>query len=183
MQKYNLEWLLKSLEKQENHSYLFFWAHQPNVNGIITEKCFSQWWTENPFVVDGIVYQTAEHWMMAKKALLFEDTEFFEKIIEAETSAIVQKLGRQVRNFELDVWQKHCSEIVAEGNFHKFSQHQPLKDFLLSTENKIIVEASPYDKIWGIGMGVNRPEIYQPSLWKGTNLLGFALMEVRDKLR
>jgi ribA/ribD-fused uncharacterized protein len=72
---------------------------------------------------------------------------------------------------------------VVEGNLHKFSQDENLKEFLLNTNERILVEASPMDKIWGIGLAADHPNIENPILWKGENLLGFALMEVRDELR
>lgn len=75
------------------------------------------------------------------------------------------------------------SQVVVNGNLHKFGQNPELRDFLLSTGDKVLVEASPYDKIWGIGLDANNPDACAPKLWKGENLLGFALMEVRGLLR
>jgi ribA/ribD-fused uncharacterized protein len=179
--KYQIETLLAEIEKGKNIEYLFFWGHQKSKDGTITASCFSQWWEET-FVVNDIAYKTAEHFMMAGKALLFKDKAMFDEIIEAETPNQAKKLGRKVKNFDDLVWKEHKTKIVIEGNFHKFSQHTHLKNFLLSTGNKVIVEASPYDRIWGIGMGKENADAHSPQLWKGLNLLGFALMEVRERL-
>jgi ribA/ribD-fused uncharacterized protein len=177
--KYSIEKL--TTEKQEN-KYLFFWGHQPNKDGSISKTCFSQWWLSS-FDVDGITYKTAEHWMMAKKALLFNDKEIFEKIIQTKSPAEAKKLGREVKNYVDTVWLANRFEIVKEGNLYKFGQNKDLKEFLLNTNERILVEASPVDPIWGIGMAADHKEVNNPEKWQGLNLLGFALMEVRDELR
>jgi ribA/ribD-fused uncharacterized protein len=162
--------------------FLFFWGHQPSKDGIITKTCFSQWWV-SPFVVDGITYKTAEHWMMAKKAELFNDNEILQKIIQANSPAEVKKLGREVRNYNDALWLANRYEIVKQGNFYKFSQNSNLKAFLLNTKERVLAEASPVDAIWGIGMAGDHKDIHNPEKWRGLNLLGFALMEVRDELK
>ena len=106
-----------------------------------------------------------------------------EKILAAEKPAIAKALGREVKNFNAAVWADTSYKIVVEGNRHKFAQNESLKSFLLHTDNKIIVEASPPDAIWGIGLAQDSEEAQNPFTWKGTNLLGFALMEVRDILK
>lgn len=177
--KYNIE---KLIEENQDNKYLFFWGHQPNKDGSISKTCFSQWWLSS-FEVDAITYKTAEHWMMAKKAELFNDKEIFEKIILAKSPAEAKKLGREVKNYVDSVWLENRYEIVRQGNFYKFSQNKDLKEFLLTTKERVLVEASPVDPIWGIGMATDHKEINNPEKWKGLNLLGFALMEVRDELR
>ncbi len=179
MMKYNLEWVIEKYEKGESLKYLFFWGHQPRKDGLIGDSCFSQWW-QSAFVVDGITYTTAEHWMMAEKARLFKDTETLNKILQARTPAEAKKLGREVKNFDPGVWDTDKYELVKTGNQYKFSQHPDLKEHLQKTGNKIIVEASPTDQIWGIGMAKTDENVENPTYWKGPNLLGFALMEVRD---
>ncbi len=161
------------------NKFLFFWGHQPSKDGTITKTCFSQWWV-SPFVVDNITYKTAEHWMMAEKARLFGDEEQLGNILATDSPAMAKKYGRGVKGFDDTVWEKYRYKYVLEGNRHKFSQNANLEIFLLSTEENIIVEASPFDKVWGIG---TRSHIENPLLWKGLNLLGFALMEVRDELK
>lgn len=120
--------------------------------------------------------------MMAGKARLFQDAFALEKIIHCESPKEAKAIGRSILNFSEEIWKGNRERIVKNGNYLKFSQHQELKQFLHSTENRIIVEASPYDKIWGIGIKPDHPDAKNPVNWKGINLLGFALMEVRDKL-
>ncbi len=176
---YSLNWLKTQIENGVQREYLFFWGHTQKVAGITDKSCFSQWWPAT-FIVDGISYTTAEHWMMAKKALLFGDKEQFQNIISTDSPAKAKKFGRAVKNFDVELWSSKAFAFVVEGNLYKFSQHENLKSFLLNTGNSIIVEASPFDKIWGIGTKSHETD---PSKWKGDNLLGFALMEVRDLLK
>jgi ribA/ribD-fused uncharacterized protein len=164
------------------NKFLFFWGHQPSKDGAITKTCFSQWWL-SPFTVDNVQYATAEHWMMAKKAALFNDYGTLEKILKAKSPAQAKKLGREVTSYNDAVWLKNRFLIVKEGNFHKFSQNTELDLFLQNTNQRILVEASPVDPIWGIGMTSDHAEVLYPEKWRGLNLLGFALMEVRDELK
>lgn len=179
--KYSLKWVEEGMRSGSKPEFLFFWGHTPKVKNAVDKSCFSQWWI-SAFEVNGIIYKTAEHWMMANKALLFKDDENYNLIIQSQTAAEAKKLGRRVKNFDVQVWQSNASRIVIDGNFHKFSQHNDLKNFLLQTGNAVIVEASPVDTVWGVGLAPGDPDINDPSKWKGTNLLGFALMEVRDIL-
>ena len=161
--------------------YIFFWGHRPRKDGQVGQSCMSQWW-ESTFEVDDIQYRSAEHWMMAEKARLFKDAEVLKKILNTKSPAEAKKLGRQVRGFQPDVWDAQKYEIVKQGSFYKFSQDEKLKTYLLNTVNRVLVEASPYDKIWGIGLTKDAKNVENPNTWKGDNLLGFALMEVRDTL-
>jgi ribA/ribD-fused uncharacterized protein len=179
--KYNLDWIKQKAESEAYVKYLFFWGHRPSVDGTITGSCLSQWWLCK-FVVDDILYESAEHWMMAEKARLFKDEEILEKIINCKSPAEAKKLGRQVRNFDDKKWNEHRYEIVKRGNHFKFEQNSDLKMFLLNTNNRVLVEASPYDTIWGIGLSKDSQKAQHPSQWRGLNLLGFALMEVREEL-
>jgi ribA/ribD-fused uncharacterized protein len=176
--KYTIPWL----KQQPTPDYLFFWGHRPEKNGTIGKGCLSQWW-ESTFTHEGTTYASAEHWMMACKARLFNDPEMHTKILKAPTPADAKKLGRKVRNFDGAQWNQHKYAFVLQGNILKFSQDDRLKAYLLSTGNKVLVEASPYDTIWGIGLSANAPGIQDPDNWKGENLLGFALMETRDFLQ
>ncbi len=179
--KYSLEQTKIDFDKGEKQKFLFFWGHQPSKDGSVTSSCFSQWWKAD-FTVDGIKYRTAEHWMMARKAELFQDQEMLEAILEVNSPMEAKKLGRKVQHFDPVIWDKHKYEFVKDGNRHKFEQHEDLKAFLLTTKKRIIVEASPRDRIWGIGMGKNNEHAEIPTKWRGQNLLGFALMEVRDDM-
>jgi ribA/ribD-fused uncharacterized protein len=179
--KYNNHWLIEKFRLKEELKYLFFWGHQPAKDGSITQSCFSQWWPA-PFRLDGINYATAEHWMMAEKARLFNDESMVEKIVTAKSAAEAKKLGGAIQGFDTVVWDAHKFSIVIAGNLHKFSQHEALKIFLLNTNDLILVEASPVDAIWGIGMAEHHDHILDPLQWRGENLLGYALMEVRDML-
>lgn len=179
---YNNSWTVTKYNEKPSMPFIFFWGHQPTKDGTITKSCFSQWWIA-PFVVNGITYATAEHWMMAKKAELFGDTDIAAEIVANPDPKSVKQLGRMIKNFDVAAWNDHKYEIVAEGNLHKFTQHEDLKNYLLSTGSDIIVEASPVDAIWGIGMAENDKNINNPNNWKGENLLGYALMDVRDRLR
>jgi ribA/ribD-fused uncharacterized protein len=177
----NMEELIRLVESGKKVTYLFFWGHQPTMDGSITNSCLSNWY-QAPFASDGIIYPTTEHYMMAKKALLFHDPQTYQEILEAKTPKEAKELGRKVNGYRDEVWNVHRQEIVVAGNEAKFSQHPDLKQFLLSTRNTVLVEASPYDRIWGIGMAADQQDIDNPKAWKGLNLLGFALMEVRNRL-
>lgn len=178
--KYTLQNSIEKFQRKESLDFLFFWGH--TVKDEITKSCFSQWFPIR-FEENGIVYKTAEHYMMAGKARLFNDDEILEKVLCSETPNEAKSLGRKVKNFDPKLWDKHKYDIVKKANLLKFSQNQKFEEFLLSTNDKILVEASPYDKIWGIGMLESDPRAQNPLLWDGENLLGFALMEVRDELR
>jgi len=179
---YDLPLLITIFEQKKKVKFLFFWGHQKSKSGELTAACFSQWWA-SPFVVEAVRYNSTEHWMMAQKALLFNDLEIYQKIIAAKSPAEAKALGRQVRNFDETAWNAQRSEIVVRGNLEKFRQHADLQDFLLQTKERVLVEASPVDSIWGIGLAADDERAANPRQWNGLNLLGFALMEVRDLLR
>ena len=120
--------------------------------------------------------------MMAEKARLFGDFAAEAKIVSANHPGEAKNLGRSVKAFDEEVWIKNRFEIVVRGNMAKFEQNPDLKTFLLNTSQRILVEASPRDHIWGIGFAEDHPDAQNPSRWLGLNLLGFALMEARDRL-
>lgn len=179
---YSKDWLKKQFAESRAVDFLFFWGHQPSKDGSIIKTCMSQWWPVQ-FEEDGIIYKTAEHYMMAGKAKLFNDQEIFEKIISKTSPKDVKDLGRQIKNFDAKAWDEQKYSIVKQGNYLKFSQNENLKHFLLQTGSKVLVEASPVDPVWGIGLAEDNPATKDPAQWKGENLLGFALMEVRDQLK
>ena len=121
--------------------------------------------------------------MMAGKARLFDDAAALRQILEAPTPADAKKLGRKVQGFVETVWKQHCSSIVINASLLKFDQNPNLGNFLLATGDSVIVEASPRDRIWGIGMSQNNPAAREPRQWRGQNLLGFALMTARRQLK
>jgi ribA/ribD-fused uncharacterized protein len=181
IQNYSREQLVEQIDRGAKFEYLLFYGHKESVDGSVTAACCSQWFTAK-FRVDGIEYLTAEQFMMAEKARLFNDAESLEKILNSETPAEAKALGRKVVGFDEEVWKANCFDIVVAANKAKFSQNVELGKWLLATAPKVLVEASPRDRIWGIGMGASNPEARNPSLWRGRNLLGFALMAVRDSL-
>lgn len=166
----------------EAFKFLHFWGHQLSRDGAITQACFSQWF-EAEFDIDGRRYMTAEHFMMAEKARLFGDQAVLEKILKATNPGAAKALGRHVTPFVEDVWVQHRFHIVCRANTAKFSQNAALRAFIIRTGDKILVEASPTDRIWGIGMTATDPKANNPNHWRGTNLLGFALMQVRQALK
>ena len=178
--KYDINWLKSLYEQDHPLKYLFFWGHQSRPDGRISESCFSQWWAGHPFEVGGITYVTAEHWMMAGKARLFGDETALTAILRCENPAQAKDVGRTILNFDPVVWDNEKYDLVKTGNYHKFAQNPDLGAFLKNTGGRILVEASPVDRIWGIGLAKNDPDIENPLKWKGENLLGFALMEGRE---
>ncbi|WP_225823190.1 NADAR family protein [Streptomyces naphthomycinicus] len=176
-----LESLIREVRAGSRIKYLHFWGHRPRPDGRIGASCLSQWWP-SPFVVDGVEYATAEHWMMAGKARLFGDAEAERRVLAAEHPAAAKKAGRLVRGFDETVWQRERFRIVVEGSVHKFAADDGLGMFLLNTGDRVLVEASPVDRIWGIGLAADDEAAADPQRWRGPNLLGFALMEARARL-
>ncbi len=183
LQTFDLQSLVTSYQKYTSNSveFLFFWGHSKSDNQEIDKNCLSNWYPAQ-FKINGIVYPTVEHYMMAQKSLLFKDHGTYKKILAAKSPKEAKILGRRVQNFNETIWIKYRYRIVKEGCLAKFSLNPDLASFLLSTVNKIIVEASPYDKIWGIGMTEQLAKGKSPAKWQGLNLLGFVLMDVRKTL-
>ncbi len=173
--------LIRAYNAGETLKFLFFWGHTPREAGTLDKSCLSQWFP-SPFTHEGYTYHTAEHWMMVRKAQLFQDREMIEKIIQSPTPGEAKKLGREVKNFDRGHWDAFKFDIVVQGNLLKFSQNEAMGYWLRNTGQRILVEASPVDYIWGIGMGSDHKQVHNPNTWQGENLLGYALMEVRKKL-
>lgn len=142
---------------------------------------FSQWYPSK-FTVDDFEYNCAEQYMMAEKARLFQDYDILDQILKADHPKQQKALGREVRNFDVDCWNKSARKIVYDGNYEKFNQNPDLKKQLFAKKEYILVEASPYDKIWGIGLGITHPDRFDRDKWRGKNWLGEVLMMVRDCL-
>ena len=178
----NVVELCEHVREHGQPKMVLFWGHHPAKNGAVNKACFSQWY-EAAFVIDGIRYPTAEHFMMAGKARLFGDAAALERILQSPNPAVAKAAGREVQGFDEEIWAQNRWDIVVQANFAKFSQNAPLRDFLLATGEQVLVEASPVDFVWGTGFAADSPYAEVPSEWTGMNLLGFALMEVRSRLR
>ena len=178
--KYNKEQLLNQRLTLTRDDFVLFWGHEDRGKGL-TKVCLSQWY-QCHFVVEGQYYNCAEQYMMAEKARIFGDEEIRQQILAEYSQMAMKKLGRKACDYDDEVWKEKRFDVVVKGNIAKFSQNEKLLDFLLSTDNKILVEASPKDTVWGIGLDESSSEAIQPRKWIGENLLGFALMEVRDIL-
>ncbi|MCH2044010.1 MAG: NADAR family protein [Saprospiraceae bacterium] len=142
---------------------------------------FSQWYLSN-FIIDGIEYNCAEQYMMYQKAILFGDYKMAERILAHQDPRQQKMMGRQVSGFDGKVWAGMAKKIVYQGNYAKFSQDEALKKYILKTVGTTLVEASPSDIIWGIGLGMEDPKRFDRQAWRGTNWLGEVLMEVRKEL-
>ena len=165
----------------EKFSFLHFWGHRPRADGRPSTSCFSQWF-ESPFRLDDITYPTAEHFMMAEKARLFRDRQTLARILEARTPGAAKALGRKIKGYDEFAWEEHRFQIVVKGNVAKFTQNAAMGALLLATGTQVLVEASPVDPIWGIGLAKDAPQAQDPNMWQGLNLLGFALGLARDAL-
>ncbi|WIM92748.1 NADAR family protein [Actinoplanes oblitus] len=169
-------------ESGERVKYLHFWGHTPPRDGSVGASCLSQWSPEG-FTVDDTRFASAEHYMMWRKATLFGDTTAAGHILAAAHPRQAKTLGGRVTPFDQQTWDDHRFAIVVAGNLAKFQQDPDSRTFLLRTGDRVLVEASPVDRIWGIGLTRDDPRAEDPSRWRGLNLLGFALMEVRARLR
>ncbi|MEV6907176.1 NADAR family protein [Amycolatopsis sp. NPDC051071] len=161
--------------------FLFFWGHQPRRDAAIGPECFSQWWSAR-FTVNGETFATAEHYMMWRKAILFDDVHNAARILKARHPREAKAMGREVRGFQQSLWDTERYGIVRDASVAKFGQHPELRDFLLGTKNRVLVEASPLDAVWGIGLAADHPHVENAGHWRGLNLLGFALGEARALL-
>lgn len=146
---------------------------------------FSQWYNRQmiiPFNGRDQIFYHCEQYMMASKALLFDDQETLDLILKEKSPAECKKLGRKVKKFDISKWQANARNIVTEGNRYKFRNHEDLKEYILSTGNRKLVEAAHYDPVWGVGLSQDDDNILFESNWKGTNWLGQCLMTVREEL-
>ena len=178
----SVEALREKVHEGAEPEYLLFYGHTPAKSGRVTASCLSQWWLD-PFEDGGVVYPTAEHYMMAAKAELFGDHEKARLIREAPDPKTAKVLGREVAGFDAATWERHRFDVAVDGNLAKFRQHRDLRRFLLGTGDAVLVEASKKDLVWGSGLAREEKNATKPDYWRGLNLLGFALMEVREQLR
>ncbi len=152
--------------------------HNPDEeNGFLSNWCYS------PFSVGEHEFSCMEQFMMYRKAICFEDSITAEQILAATDAAYIKELGRKVSNYNENVWNGLRQLIVYEGLLAKFSQNEEFRNRLLSTGDAILAECAVKDCIWGIGLSMTDPDRFNITSWRGQNLLGYALMMVRDKLK
>lgn len=161
--------------------WVHFWGHRARPGAGVGPWCLSQWWPVE-YVADGRTFTSAEQHMMWRKARLFGDEDAAEAVLAARSPAHAKALGREVRGFDEDAWTAHRFSVVVDVSLAKFSAAPALRDYLLATRRRVLVEASPLDRVWGIGLAADHPDAEDPVRWPGLNLLGFALMEARDRL-
>ncbi len=157
---------------REQRRFTFFWRQ---------ESPFSQWHPVQ-FVVRGQRFTCAEQYMMYGKAVLFGDMEVAGSIVASRSPKTQKALGRKVKGFEESRWRSERERIVYEGNHAKFTQNEALLETLLATAGTELVEASPTDRIWGVGLSEEDSRIHDPALWRGQNLLGKVLTRLREDL-
>lgn len=174
---YNLE-IVTDLVYDDNWQIIPFW--KPYGKGM-GPHVFCQWYNCK-FTDNEHTYNCTEQYMMFKKAELFGDLITGEKILNETDPDKMRKLGREIKNFNDNVWNINKYSIVYNGNMLKFLQNPTLKNYIMSTKGTVLVEASPYDAVWGVKMSADNEDINCPDMWQGQNLLGFVLMHVRENL-
>lgn len=157
----------------EMHKFTFFWQQS---------SPFSQWHLAK-FTLAGYTYNCCEQYMMHQKALLFGDEDIAKKVMLALEPKNHKRFGRLVKGFDKEVWEANAKRIVYEANHAKFTQNAHLLKQLMKTKGTTLVEASPHDTIWGVGLSANDPRIQDPSKWLGTNWLGEVLTQLRNDLQ
>ena len=151
--------------------------HNPNEeNGYLSN------WYPSSFTVDGITFTSMEQYMMYCKARCFQDAEIAQQILETEDVATIKALGRSVKGYDDNHWNGVRQIVVYKGLCTKFEQNEDLKQKLLSTGDALLAECAVRDRIWGIGLSMNDPDRLNRFKWQGQNLLGYALMMVRENL-
>jgi len=155
---------------RQTDSHFYFW-----------NTIYSQWYTsKNQFEEDGLIYPNAEKYMMVQKAIFFNDDKIYQEMLKTNNPKEVKALGRKVKNFDEEKWNSAKEDIVTRGNYLKFTQNDNLLETLLEHKDLILVEASPVDKIWGIGLHFSDDKVLDESKWRGKNLLGKCIMKARE---
>jgi ribA/ribD-fused uncharacterized protein len=181
-QPLDVEALRRAVAAGQTFRYRFFWGHRGRADGKLSPACLSQWWPCR-FTIDSVAYASAEQFMMVGKARLFRDSDVADRILATSDPSRAKALGRTVRGYDEAAWSAARFDLVTRGNVAKFEQDEGLRRYLLSTRDEVLVEASPVDRIWGIGLAADAADAADPSRWRGLNLLGFALMRARATLR
>lgn len=177
----DIEHLRLAFDRDPSGFEFVFFPDSGSVSDPPTRSCLSQWGAAI-FEHEGKRFTSSEQAFMHGKALLFGDTDSAARILAARTSWMARELGAAVRGFDEATWEKHRFEVAVKANLPKFSSIPSLGEFLLSTRDAILVEASPTDRVWGNGLDECDRHARDPRRWPGLNLLGFALMEVRKVL-
>jgi len=162
---------MKTKSYNETDTHIYFYG-----------SMYSQW-AMRDIEIDGTTYNCNEQYMMAEKARLFNDEDSLKKIMNASKPSDQKFQGRKVKNFDKYKWEAIARDVVYKANLAKFTQHEDGKKQLLGSGDKIIVEASPYDCIWGVGLRATDPKILDSNNWRGTNWLGEAIMKVRENIK
>ena len=139
-------------------------------------------WYHSVFTVDEITFSSMEQYMMYEKAILFQDYQTADKILSTDDVAEIKALGRMVQHFDEEIWREKREKIVHKGVLQKFLQNPELAEKLLETGEQMIAECAVKDKIWGIGLSMGDEERFCVDKWKGQNLLGQILMQVRAEI-
>ena len=147
------------------------------------ENAYLSNWYMSDFTIGGISFTSMEQYMMYKKAVCFDDKEIAARILATDDVAEIKKLGRLVKGYNDNVWNGVRQITIYEGLLAKFSQNEELKNMLFSTGDAMLAECAVHDRIWGIGLSMTDPDRHDIRKWKGQNLLGYALMKTREKLR
>lgn len=149
--------------------------HKPDEeNGYLSN------WYLSEFLVDGILFSSMEQYMMYKKAEYFKDEIIAAEILKTNDVAYIKSLGRSVAGYNDNYWNGIRQIVIYTGLIAKFSQNEQLKAQLLATDNAVLAECAARDRIWGIGISMTDPDRFDRDKWNGQNLLGYALMMVRD---
>ncbi len=175
----NVDELRRRVRAGWRPKFLFFWSHEKESQGRIGAECFSQWYPA-PFELEGTRYRTAEHYMMTRKARLFGDDEAARQILASPHPAAAKRFGRGVRGFSEAIWVSHREEIVFTGTLAKFNQNAELRAVLLNTKTRVIAEASPTDRIWGIGLSSDDEHAHNFNECVDTEPLDLPLHKIAD---
>lgn len=170
---------LLSMEDIELAAYVFFAEAE---QGEINASCMNMKYIA-PFDVGEDHYVSAEHYYLAEKAKIAGDFKSRELIKKATEPAEFRMLEREIENLNPVTWDEVKYAIALVGNYHKFWNNMALKKYLMTTEQKILAYTDSEDLIWGTGLDIDHEDAEDPSKWPGQNLLGFAIMELRDHLR